>query len=375
MKDLFDVLHIATREDSYTSLLATLFEQKPRWAREFFQSSGHEDIMPPKPVGVHKWPRATVPSRDVIPDLLLTFGDPVSEVWLIEVKLEASEGQDQLAAQESEKVRESLSESLSLPRDSLWHYSYLTLEGETPATAQRFLPTTFEPLNRIFTKKSNLPDEAYPAYEALRKRFRDYYKARNKNPGADSTLGEYLADTGGLVSERSRFYWLGHHLARDLKLKSELGMTQSGGPVPLCKLRDSSWKGQRYIKASETPLKDCHDIHLELQLSAGNMSFYLHYETNPYTPNLKSLPGNVTERQYEEYRQRRREFAAFLARHRETLEELGWKLTSAESVNQLAKLKTPPNPETDVEDARDALRAAAKSMRSAINSALREQQR
>lgn len=298
MNDLFDVLNVGTREDSYTSLLAALFAEKPRWAREFFQQSTGADSLPPKPVETHKWPRATVSGGAVIPDLLLTFGAPVAEVWIVEAKLEAREDRDQLAAREGGEARESLSEDLGLPEDARWHYSYLTLEGETPATARLFSPASFEPLTEIFTKKPSLPDEVHPAYETLRKRLRDYYKARRKKPDPGSTLGGYLADTGGLISTRSRFYWLGERLAEDLKLESELGLTGGRRVVPLCQMRDSGWRGLRYVKASETPLKDCHDVHLELQLSEEEVDLSLHYETSPYMPRLKSQLGRygVTEK-------------------------------------------------------------------------------
>ena len=371
MTDLFDVLDIGTREDSYTSLLAALFAEKPKWAREFFRQSTNSE-MPPKPVGVNKWPRATVSGKTLTPDLVLTFGDPASVVWVVEAKLEAREGKDQLADQESDEARKALTQSLELPEEAEWRYSYLTLEGESPADAVKFQPASFEPLREVFTKKPSLSEEVYPAYETLRKRLRDYYKARGKKPDPETTLGEYLEAGSGLISARGKFYWLGERLADDLKLNPEFGTTGGRRAAPLCQMRDKDWQGPRYVSASETPLRDCHDIHLELQLHEDEAHLFLHYETNPFIPRLGSLPGNVTEKQHEEYRKRRKEFAAALSSHREALEEAGWTLTPG-GVNQLAKLKTPLTLDTSIEEFRKTARQSAKVMRSAVNGVLVEE--
>lgn len=370
MTDLFDVLDIGRREGSYTSLLAALFDEKPKWAREFFrQSTGAKDL-PPKPVGVHRRPETSVSDRTVTPDLVLTFGDPAVEVWVVEARLEAGVGDERVSILESDEAHAGLAEGLGLPEDARWHHSYLTLEGEEPAGAQEFRPATFEPLTGIFTKKPSLPDEVYPAYNALRKRLRDYYKASRREPDPDSTLGEYLEDDGGLVSGRARFYWLGERLADELKLSPKLGTTGGRRPVPLCQMRDANWQGPRYVKASETPLKDCHDVHLELQLYEES-AVLLHYETNPYMPRLGSLPDNVTRKQYDDYRERRKQFAQALAQHGEALREAGWRLSTG-GVNQLARLDSPLPPETTVGEARKTLRDSAGAMRSAVNDSLDE---
>lgn len=375
MTDLFDVLDIGTREDSYTSLLAALLSEKPKWAREFFQKCTDAERLPPKPAKVNRWPHATVSGKTVIPDLVLTFGDPVSVVWVVEVKIEAREGGDQLAAQEGDEARKGLMESLELPEDAEWHYSYMTLEGESPAGAVGFRPASFEPLREVFTKKPSLSEEVYPAYETLRKRLRDYYKARGKKPDPDVKLGEYLENTGGLVSSRARFYWLGERLARDLKLHPTFGVAQNrGSSTPQCQMRGSGWQGPRYVRASETPLKDCRDIHLEARLYDDGVGLLLHYVTNPYMPHLKSSLSqyNVTEKQYAEYWEKRQDFSRSLKQHRESLKEAGWQLSSSNNVNQIARLETDFPLDMTVEEFRKAARESAKIMRSAVNDALDE---
>ena len=370
MTDLFDVLDIGTREESYTSLLAALLAEKPKWAREFFRQSTNSD-MPPKPVDIHRQPHITVSGKTAIPDLVLTFGDPASVVWVVEAKIEAREGRDHLSEHESDEARKSLTESLELPEDAEWHYSYMTLEGESPAEAQKFQPASFEPLREVFTKKPSLSKEVYPAYETLRKRLRDYYKARGNKPDPESTLGEYLESGSGLISARSKFYWMGERLAKDLKLHSAFHVTNRGG-IPQCQMRDSGWQGPRYIRASETPLKDCYDIHLEIRLYDDNVGLLLHYVTNPLMPHLKSSLSqyNVTEKQYAEYWESRKEFANSLKQHREALEEAGWQLSSSNNASQLARLRTDLPLDITVGEFRKAFRKSAKSMRSAVNDSL-----
>lgn len=373
MTDLFDVLDIGTREDSYTSLLAALFDEKPKWAREFFRRSRDAKDLPPKPVGVHRWPRTSVSGKTAIPDLVVTFGDPATVVWVVEAKIEAREGGEQLAARESDEARKGLTESLELPEAADWHYSHLTLEGEQPSGARRFQPASYEPLTEIFTKKPSLSEGVHPAYETLRKRLRAYYKARHRKPDPESTVGGYLGDTGGLISERSRFYWLGRRVAEDLKLAPAFGVAQGrGNASPFCQMRDSGWRGPPYTRASETPLEDCHDIHLELQLDQDSARLLLHYETNPFMPRLKSLPGNVTNKQYDEYRERRKRFAQALAQRGEALGEAGWGLTSPGGVNQLARLQMPLALDMNIDDFRKRVHESTKAMRSAVNDSLDE---
>lgn len=383
MGDLFDVLGISTREDSYTSLLAALFEEKPQWAREFFMRSMETDSLPPEPVRSYRWPVTTVSGKKVVPDLVLAFGCPISHIWVIEAKIESQEGKDQLIRQESDEARRGLIAELELPEHACWYYSYSTLEGvesANPAAPQKFRAMSFEPLTNIFSEQTSLPKEIRPAYTALRKRLQDYYGARSEKPNPGSQLSEYLEDTGGLISRRARFYWLCRRISESLGLKCTFGVAQStGNASPFCQMRETrepSWQGSRYLEASDaTPLKDCYDIHLEAQLDSDRVRFLLHYESNPYIARLEKCMGQQGNKsQYEEYRERRRRFAEALNESKEELGKFGWKLTlSRNNVNQLARLEPAFALETTtVGSFQERLRTSTSAMREAIEIARRD---
>lgn len=370
MTDLFDVLDIGTREDSYTSLLAALLSEKPKWAREFFQKCTDAERLPPKPVTVNRWPHAAISGETVIPDLVLTFGDPASVVWVVEAKIKADEGKDQLMKQESDAARKSLTENLNLLKNAAWHYSYLTLEGEPPADAAKFQPASFEPLREVFTKKPSLSEEVYPAYETLRKRLRDYYRELSKEPNDYITLREHLDDVHGLISRKSRFHRLGQCIARDLNLEPEFGTANNpGGASHLFQMRERSWVGDYYSGNSGSLLQDCYDVHLECQLDAESVRLLLHYESRPY---MEGLKNKVESNQYEKYRESREKFGKRLNDHRTSLDKCGWGTIIPNFANQLTRIANNIPLDLQVGEFRKHVQEASKAMRSAVNDALDE---
>lgn len=372
MRDLFDVLDIGTREDSYTSLLGALFEEKPKWARDYFSKALRRD-RPDKPVRVRVRPGATLEGgQRIIPDLVLAFGEPVTDVWLIEAKIRAKEGPDQLKNQESEEVRSVLLEKLETQdAEPGWHHSYLTLEGEEPTGSTAFGAISFEPLNDIFPKQAKLPDEILPAYHCLRKRLNDYYKAREREPAEKNlSLREYLDKTGGLIDEEARFSWLSKWATKKLGMRRDIGTTSNPGHTePFCQLRDDGWQGTRYPEDGQ-PLRECFDVHLEMHLRERDVHLMLHYETNPYMSGLRNRK-DVPEGQLEGYLERRKRFADALAADRERIQRAGWTLTTR-YVNQLARFERGFSLNGTVGEFRGWTEESSEAMRRVVNRALKE---
>jgi hypothetical protein len=127
MKDLFDVLGIGFREDSYTTLLANIFEepQGQEWARKYFAESRRTPLQIANgPVKTRLRPRVRreTGARFDVPDLVLTFGDPAELIWIIEAKIGASEGAAQLESYETEGVRTAILKSVGSTVAELgWH--------------------------------------------------------------------------------------------------------------------------------------------------------------------------------------------------------------------------------------------------------------
>jgi hypothetical protein len=80
-KDLFDFLGIGTYEDSYTTLLANLFEKHPGWARSYFEKTLYSSASdgPVKAKTQLHVPRESCRRADRL-DLVLFFGDPVTDI-------------------------------------------------------------------------------------------------------------------------------------------------------------------------------------------------------------------------------------------------------------------------------------------------------
>lgn len=144
-RDLFDVLGISTREDSYTTLLAALFEEHQEWAKEYFERVLCSDA-PDGPVEVKtRLHLGHEGGRKVnIPDLVFAFGDPVTDIWVVEAKIKSRESSDQLRRYEGEAVRNRVLGAFCLDDASSgwvdWHYSYLSIRKRISRRPNRVSP-------------------------------------------------------------------------------------------------------------------------------------------------------------------------------------------------------------------------------------------
>lgn len=336
-RDLFDILGISTYEHSYTELLATLFEERQEWARDFFREVfGHL----PAEGTVRTKTQLSVPhegggrTKDRL-DLVLAFGDTAPDIWVVEAKIKSSESSDQLRRYQSQKAQQQIADELGVekPSQDNWHYSYLTLEGEEPTERTEFCPITYERLLKILPSNPNLAPELFRAHDCLRNRFVDYYKTRDEvlkgyAPSDSTVLENYLNDTWALIDEANRFHWLMGRIAKDLGgLQFEFGIAQNQAfAKPMCRTRNLRWQGKKYGE-DKVRLRECFDVHLELQLISGDsVSFVLHYETNPYKPGL-STDTTIDKEELEEYWESRRQFAHCLSRYEGELKANCWKLT------------------------------------------------
>lgn|SRR5215211_2841845 len=163
---------------------------------------------------------------------------------------------------------------------------------------------------------------AQPAYELLQTRANVLEGA---TPSRERTLKVYLHDTQGVIDEANKFYWLTRQSVEAMKLRFTFGKTSQGNPF--CQLRADHWQG-KYYKKGKVQLRDCFDIHLELQCSDGEVRFRLHFETNPYIPKLKD---KVSPTEFEEHRKQSEDFAEEVANHKEEyrnkLSSTDWRFT------------------------------------------------
>ncbi len=384
-RDLFDVLGISTHEDSYTTLLAAIFNEPEgeQWARDYFQAV----FKRPAPVGpVKVTPRLYLRHEDMkrvdVPDLVFTFDDPVTHVWLIEAKIKSGESSDQLIRYEKEAAQVKVLTAIGAGKATNveWHYSYLTLEGEESAKPTKFEPITYEPLSRILPPAPELGAELMPAYTCMRNRFLDYYRARHSGLTdgtsiAGMALNDYLSGTWGLVDSKNRFHWLTRQITEDLDMQPTLTEAQSASNTAfVCQMRAPGWQSDLAYGMGDVRLYECFDLHLELQLAykGDRVTLTFHYHTNPYIPGLMNLKGIPADERtvHQQWRER---FAHALAQNSgESLQQAGWKLTSPTNVNQLAKYVPDFDLKRTVGEFRQWMRKASSEMSPAVTEAAKE---
>jgi len=384
-RDLFDVLGISTREDSYITLLTNVFSEPEgeKWAQDYFE----EALARPAPAGpVNVTPRLYLRHEGMktadIPDLVFAFGYPVTDIWLVEAKIKSGESSDQLLRYEKEAAKVKVLEALDLEKatEVKWYYSYLTLEADSPAKPTKFEPIAYELLGGILPAEPDLSAELLPAYACMRQRFLDYYGARSEVMSGSTfpesmTLNHYLDDTWGLIDEKNRFHWLMRKITEELGMQPTLTEAQSrGSAAVVCEMRDSGWQSARAYGVDHAPLYECFDVHLELQLTHGgdSVSFTLHYHTNPYIQGLRNREDIPIEER-RNHQERREAFAHALSHNSsQHLKQVGWKLTSPANVNQLAKRVPNFDLGGTVDEFRQWVREASAAMRPAVNDAAKE---
>ena len=356
--DLFDALGIGTREDSYTTLLSVLFkrEEGREYAKQFFQRVVESEA-PAGPVRVESRLRLRQQGgRGAdIPDLIFAFGNHAVSILVVEAKIKSGESSDQLKRYESEEARRKILKALKLedrePGKVRWHYLYMTLECEKPAKSVNFCPISWEPARDSLPTDQAFAPELFPAYSCLHERLSSYYRVRDSTLKCgelsdDTVLEDYLNETYGLVDRTNKFHWLTERIAETLPgLQPTFGKAQGKGFAnPMVQIRGSSWQSKKYGE-DRNRLRECFDIHLELQLEdQKDVKFVLHYETNPYIPGINKI-SDIPEKQRKEYWELRKKFAETLNCRKQQLETADWKLTippswkhpPPKSSNQLAK--------------------------------------
>jgi hypothetical protein len=344
-QDLFDVLEIGFREDSYTELIANVFENDHETALEFLRRSFPD--RPPAPGGVKARTRLSALAAGggkIVPDLLLHCGgDTGPELYVIEAKIEAAEGDRQTErykdAQEALVAR--------YPGSVARGIGFLTLDGRAPS-CDGVYAITYEPLVELLQPESfsDLPWMRV-AVGSLKARLASYYRSMRAIENGDvdgrERLADFLKHARGLVTKQDLFYWLTGRVGRRLQMQMEAGVAQGVGTAyPLQTFYLPSWRQGPYPRVCA--LGDSFYIHLEAQLKGDRVVLMLHYETCPYRSGL----GRSPERnEYARYWQKRSEFAHALGEQMavESAAE-GWKRNrvtadapAGNNRNQLATLE------------------------------------
>jgi hypothetical protein len=313
-QDLFDALAIRFREDSHIELLANALQNDTSLAQAFCRFHLGSDCPDSTPFRCET--RVSIGNRvsKNIPDLVILFGKPGAEThaWVIEAKIEASEGKDQLARY---TVNQSdLMDALDLPAGvDFLPPAFLTLDQRSASSES--LCVDYSHFAESLDPERFSQAWMQLATAQLRRRLLDYYGQRKSAPDPAESLGSYLHRAKGLVTEKDLFWWLTAKVGSDLGYHTTDGVAQNAASAsPLVTLFHSDWLSRS--TRDGCPLGRNYSIHFETQLRLEDepcVLLLLHYETNPYEASL-GKNTDVIRDGLEAYWARRRAFVEGLSR-------------------------------------------------------------
>jgi hypothetical protein len=324
-QDLFSVLGVGFREDSYSELIANYFQTHLDKANEFLRQSFENDP-PSLPVRVVET-RLSLSLEDgkgAIPDLVFFCGDgELQEIYWIEAKIEASEG-----AGQTQKYEDAMREYARNKGIERVRGGFLTLGGTKPQS-RNVKTLTYKPLAEILEPERFAVK--YPwmqhAAAALKDRLAGYYSMKEEveeeTVDTKQSLQEFLDQKQGLVTSTDLFHWLTYRarVTDAFEFRTEAGVAHSAGSAhPLRTFYRQSWRSP--LMEDGCSLAECRWIHLEVQIApeAENLAYMLlHYETYPYKSRIASRvsdgrpDGQYDRADYEQYWERRYRFVKALA--------------------------------------------------------------
>ena len=279
--DLFDVLDISLREDSYTSLIVHVLRRHDAVARGVFQRLTGKEVTGDNPRVLF---RKSIPGGDH-PDIRIEAKTDSGEWWLvIESKIKASEGSWQC-----EGYRTQCERARDAGECTGFTLVFLTLSGFLPDDTGWDKLThgeLFKIMDGLAPENQIVDDEAVgAAWRAYKTRLLQY----DNRPGTDPnhSLIEWLqAAPRGFVTVEDRCRELSEFLApQDWEKWGGLYVAR-GRQQCLCIFSKPDWITEQYPEGDA--LEQCFSVHFELDIpypypdGAAEFTCHLHCETNPY---------------------------------------------------------------------------------------------
>lgn len=278
---IFEILGIVTREDSYTDLIAYAFKKSSDFRQKLLSNLNETDngnwdfyVRPPIPI---KFNKSRNSRKKDVPDMIL-LNKKENKIIVIENKIFSGEGWNQTQRYASDEFKTSAKEHFSIINPDFAYY-YLTL-GKKP-TSPNFELLPYSNLakcidvNQKNTKLNLLLTE-------LKSRINEYDNW--PLPKNDEVIITYLRNGRGFVNFDRTFENVVTNLVNNNDLKLDVGVTSNKGCgyIPLARWRKENWQSKKYPALTDGA--ECYDIHFELQWNTCNDAFCmrLDYHTNPY---------------------------------------------------------------------------------------------
>ena len=354
--DIFKVLDIETREDSYSSLLVHLLEHSPNLRSHLQDLAFGPAARPDGTPKIHL--RRKIGKHDIA-DITLQGPATANPPWImfVEMKIYSTEHGDQ-----TQRYWDACSTLVGT--GGRVGGIFLTIEGTTPVCPHAKPLKHHDLAVWLDEHKSDFQDHPVLSLAA------DAYARRARAPKpsvVDTTaLMTLRKPPWGLISPRASVVVLGEVVLNGLTEPkawefSPVWIQGKGHANPGLVFWRSGWRGTPMIDKRWTA--ENYNIHLELELAPEPpWSLKLHFETEPYLPQkrLKSVTGHGL------YELMRKEFRRTL--HAAIADVPGWKGTGHEL--QIAAFKIDLGPEATVAHLRDRLAPAMSAVAGRVGEAL-----
>ncbi len=364
--DLFDILDVSQREDSYTRLIVEVLNSSPAILEHVFAQLTGKRVFSG---GIAQFRKQFAGKRsNDIPDVVIDAQSD-SGLWrlLIESKIQSSEGEYQ-CARYTDECR------LAVAGGELAGFTlvYLTLSGQSPNAPGWISVSHFELAQLIGKCDVERVLQSKPALSLAWSTF----VARLTHYEGHCGVNENASILDWLLQTEDQYFVTRNERARMLgsTLVTALGdfagfsriMTKQGREQLLIQLWLPRWATGVWIENGDVPLEECVSVHFELDVpipfNRSIATLHLHCEANPYLSQseVKGL-GNCADG-----------FLAFADCFRDSLhgslDGTGWQPTN--SWLQKARWPCPFEKATTIASLRNSIRPQLENVAAKIDAAM-----
>jgi hypothetical protein len=287
-KDIFDILGIGGKEDSYTDLIKHFFDNWLDFKKRFCILIAGEykddfdlkirmtfDVENPE---TNKWEK-------ILPDMVLNSREG-NIITLVESKIFSDEGYYQTAryVKHSKKIKE----KLNMPNASFINHKYVTLDGDKPSSEHFTALKWSDIVLKCCSKYKSLSDNRIKLLaEDLYMRAEEYINC--PKPNDNECFSDYLKkEKRWITAYRLNRRFMEAATECVLEPKNDFVFRASSsnnraGRQYLYYIYKHHWvRGDLNINRNDV----CHHIHIESNWLVGSdkIKLAVHYETNPYIP-------------------------------------------------------------------------------------------
>ncbi|MEA4989187.1 MAG: PD-(D/E)XK nuclease family protein [Anaerovorax sp.] len=310
-KDVFEILGINSREDSYTELIKNAFDNSKEFKDNFcilfagYKSDDFELSVRCASVYID----ISTKNKE-IPDMIL-YSKNNNELILIENKIFSGEGYEQTNRYSKSIFLESVKMQFEMKDAKFDKFYFITLDGQK-AKSDKFVSMSWSNMISDCSKNVVFQDERLKLLmnDLIEK---SIHYMNFKEPSGNTTFKHYFKNCKKWVTKSRAFEVAFKNSCKDIAKKYNVEYTfgiqnNRNGEQLLIVFQNQQWikyslKAINLNDLSEEELDEygnCRNIHVELNWTEreNRISLFIHYETNPYLKRreLENYPAKLIER-------------------------------------------------------------------------------